>query len=154
MQTTFWNAFSLTWSWMRIVVFWLEFVSNGQPDKTHILIQIFLQSQVKLIDWGWVMHISVSKLTFIGSDYLIQCWNIVNSNPRNKFQWNSHIFIQENAFENVCKMAAILPQPQCVNPLRAKFFRGNINIYLYFMSLLHIDLTQILKTLPRIRVSD
>ena len=37
-----------------------------------------------------------------------------------KFQWNfkrnSHIFIQENAFEYVVwKMAAILSQPQCIN---------------------------------------
>ena len=40
-----------------------------------------------------------------------------------------------------------------LNPLHAKFFRGNINIYMYlhFMSLLHIYLTQVLKTLPRIR---
>ena len=43
--------------------------------------------------------------------YLNQCWNIVNSNLRNKLQWNlnrnSYIFIQENAFENVvCEMAA------------------------------------------------
>ena len=30
-------------------------------------------------------------------------------------------------------------------PLRAKFFRGNINIYLHFMSFLHIDLTLIWK---------
>ena len=30
-------------------------------------------------------------------------------------KWNSYIFIQENAFENVlCKMAAILSPPQCV----------------------------------------
>ena len=30
--------------------------------------------------------------------------------------WNSHIFIQENAFENVaCKMTSILSRPQCVN---------------------------------------
>ena len=46
------------------------------------------------------------------SHYLNQCWNIVNSNLRNKLQWNikrnSGIFIQENAFENVvCEMASI-----------------------------------------------
>ena len=30
--------------------------------------------------------------------------------------WNSSVFIQENVFENVvCKMAAILSQPQCDN---------------------------------------
>ena len=53
------------------------------------------------------------------SHYLNQCYNIVNSNSRNKLQWNinrnSHIFIQENAHENVVwKIAAILPRSQCV----------------------------------------
>ena len=38
-----------------------------------------------------------------------------------------------------------------INPLRAKFFRGNINMYLHFMSFLHIDLTQVLKILPQVR---
>ena len=38
---------------------------------------------------------------------------------RNKFEWNlnrnSHIFIQENAFENVVSnMVTILPRPRCV----------------------------------------
>ena len=30
-----------------------------------------------------------------------------------------------------------------LNPLRAKFFRGNINIYLHFVSFLYIDTTQV-----------
>ena len=63
--------------------------------------------------WSWVTHICVGKLTIIGSDngllpdrrqaihYLNQNWNILNSNLRNKLQWNlkqnSCIFIQENA---------------------------------------------------------
>ena len=36
--------------------------------------------------------------------------------------------------------------PVCweLNPLRAKFFRGRINIYLHFMSLFHIDMTPVL----------
>ena len=38
-----------------------------------------------------------------------------------------------------------------INPLRANFFRGNISICLHFMSLLHIDLTQVLKILPQVR---
>ena len=46
------------------------------------------------------------------SHYLIQCWNLVRWTLRNKFKWNlnqnSHIFIQENAIENVVrKMATI-----------------------------------------------
>ena len=84
-----------------------------------------------LTHWGRVTHICVSKLTTIGSDnglspgwsqaiYLNQCWNIVNSNLRNKLQWNFkgdlYSFIQVNAFENVVwKMAAIFSRPQCVN---------------------------------------
>ena len=36
-------------------------------------------------------------------------------------------------------------------PLRAKFFRENINIYLHFVSYLHIDTTQIVEILPQIR---
>ena len=63
------------------------------------------------------------------SHYLNQCWNIVNSNPRNKFQWNprrnSFIFILENVFENVvCEMASIWSRPQWVN-LYYIFIRTN-----------------------------
>ena len=38
-----------------------------------------------------------------------------------------------------------------VNPLRAKFFRGNKNMHLHFMSLLHIDMTQVLNIPPQVR---
>ena len=40
---------------------------------------------------------------------------------------------------------------KAINPLHAKFFRGNISIYSHFMSLLHIDMTQVLKILPQVR---
>ena len=51
--------------------------------------------------------------------YMNQCLNIVNLTFRDKIQWklnrNSHIFIQENAFENVVwKLAPILSRPQCI----------------------------------------
>ena len=53
------------------------------------------------------------------SHYLNQCWNIVDSNIGNKFQWNlkrnPYIFIQENTFEYVVwQMAAVLSRPQCI----------------------------------------
>ena len=38
-----------------------------------------------------------------------------------------------------------------INPLRAKLFRGNINIYLHFMSFLHTNKTQVLEIPPRVR---
>ena len=54
------------------------------------------------------------------SHFLIQCWDIINSNLRNKLLWNlkrnSYIFIQENAFEYVvCEMATMFSRPQWVN---------------------------------------
>ena len=38
-----------------------------------------------------------------------------------------------------------------LNSLCVKFCRGNINIYLHFMSLLHTDMTHVLKILPQVR---
>ena len=37
---------------------------------------------------------------------------------------------------------------QYFNPLRAKFFRVNINMYLHFMSFLQIDMTHVLRIPP------
>ena len=53
------------------------------------------------------------------SNYVNQCWNIVNWTIRNQLQWNinqnAYIFIHENALENVVwKMVAIFSRPQCV----------------------------------------
>ena len=44
--------------------------------------------------------------------------------------------------------------PRCLNAfnhLRTKFFRGNKNIYLHFVSFLHIDASQVVEILPQIR---
>ena len=73
-----------------------------------------------------------------------RCWNIVNSNHRNKFLWNlkhnSNIFAQEKAFENVAReMVAILSQPQRVNKClfkpasyhNSKWIPSNIFFYHY-----------------------
>ena len=38
-----------------------------------------------------------------------------------------------------------------VNPLRAKFLRENINIYLHLMSFLHTNKTQVVEIPPRVR---
>ena len=53
------------------------------------------------------------------SHHLSQCCNIINSNLRSKIKWhltwNSYIFIQDNAFENIaCEMVAVLYRPQWV----------------------------------------
>ena len=38
-----------------------------------------------------------------------------------------------------------------INSLRAKFFRGNMSIYLHFMSFLHTNKTQVVEIPPRVR---
>ena len=46
---------------------------------------------------------------------------------------------------------AVISRAPFINPLRAKFFRGNIDIYLHFVSFLHIGPTQVDEILPQIR---
>ena len=74
-------------------------------------------------------YICVSKLAIIGSDNGLlpgrrQVINWISvgilfigpSGINCNFNRNVHIFIQENAFENVvCKMASILSRPQCAD---------------------------------------
>ena len=89
-----------------------------------------------LIHWSQVTLTCVGKLTIFGSDnglapshYINQCWNIIDWTLRNKchwnFNWNSNIFIQENALENVvCEMLSILSWPQCVKSLLSTFLQA------------------------------
>ena len=94
---------------------------------------MYLIKTTHLTNWGRVTHTCVSKLTIIDSDngmspgrrqaiIWTKCWNTVNWTLSNKLQWNlnrnSHIFIQENAFENVvCEIASMLSRSQCVKVL-------------------------------------
>ena len=109
--------------------------------------QPFLSGFYVLTRWGRVTHRCVSNLNIFGSDnglspdrrqaepshYLNQRWNIVNLNLRNKLQWNlkwnSYIFIQDNAFENVvCDMAAILSRSQCVKDFWNQGVQGKLHV--------------------------
>ena len=76
-------------------------------------------------------------------------------------QSNMHDYLRhESSFLNQ-KIYSLFKRPETsshaklcdefVNHLRAKLFRGNINIYLHFMLLLHIDMTHVLKILPQVR---
>ena len=95
----------------------------GMNEKLPLMVLCWHNYPI-ISHWGRVTHICIDKLTIIGSDnglsptwtapshYLNQCWNIVNWTLGNKiqlnFNWNSNIFIQENAYENVvCEMASI-----------------------------------------------
>ena len=90
---------------------------------------LVLQDQKStLTHWGWVTH--MRQWTYdhwfrywlvawmAPSHFMNQWWTIVNLTLRNKLQWNTnrklHIFIKENAFENVvCQSGSHLARPQC-----------------------------------------
>ena len=148
--------------WLSARLQCLQYVSNGDTAVLHYAIELLIKHYIinlcnkapvnlrcggvttdpwaDLTHWGRMTQIWISKLTIIVSDnsfrcqaiYLNQCWNIVNSNFKNKFQRNlkrnSYIFIQENAFENVVwERAAILPRPQSVKWLMAWRSRKKIH---------------------------
>ena len=46
----------------------------------------------------------------------------------------------------------IIHRVNLFNSLRAKFFSKGINIYLQFLSFLHIDMTQVVGILPHLRL--
>ena len=93
-----------------------------------IIICHSLCNMIWLTHWGRVTHICVVKLTIIGSDNGLSRQAIIwtnagilligplRTNFREIYVWNSNIFIQENALENVVgELASILSRPQCVN---------------------------------------
>ena len=57
------------------------------------------------------------------------------------------LVFHEEGFQHVASFQC----GEMINPLCAKFCRENINIYLHFMSLLHIDMSQVFKILHQIR---
>ena len=92
-------------------------------------------------------HFAVRKLENREIYVIIQgdvCQGVeVRENIRSSVdQWSGH------QYDCIITIASI---GKNVNSLRAKFCRGNINIHLHFMSLLHIDITKVLKILPQVR---
>ena len=79
-----------------------------------VFFDLRLNQRLSKQSWGWWFEMLPHPLWL----HCNECWIIVNWNLKNKLQWNIkwnlYIFIQENTFENVCKIAATLLQPQCV----------------------------------------
>ena len=80
---------------------------------------------LNLVNPSWMLFcvpIHYVAAEFATSNYLNQCWLIVNWTLRNKFQWKlnqkSNIFIQKSALQNaVCEMAAILSRERWVEKI-------------------------------------
>ena len=112
---------SLFLPWKRICMHIISEISSIRSGKKLSLLSL---KYIHLTHLPLVPHICVSEsgqhwfrwwlvAYSAPSQYLNQCWIVVNCTIRNKFQWNfnqnTKLFIPENAFENiVCEKAAIL----------------------------------------------
>ena len=98
--------------------------------KWMVLLTLVIMLFLILTHWGSATHISVGKLSIIGSDNVLLpgqrqaiIWtnaeilliHLLGTNFSVKFDQKPNIFIQENALENViCEMLSILSPPECV----------------------------------------
>ena len=57
----------------------------------------------------------------------------------------------ENGLRDINSFAHVSMARLLINPSRTKLLRGNINIYLHFVSFLYIDTTRVVEILPQIR---
>ena len=67
------------------------------------------------------------------------------------FVWNESIFQMDRETWFFLFVGNVYDFMPSINPLRAEFFRVNINIYLHFMSFLHTNKTQVVEIPPRVR---
>ena len=139
MMTSFWK-FHCKYHWIHMTTSWCE--------KALLIIDPLLGKSTghrwtpitKLIDWGRVTQIFVSNHHLFkwlvawstASNYLNQCWNIVNWTHRNTFRWNTnHIFSFKKTHlkmrNDVCEITDILSRPQCVNTDFNGFFLVGLN---------------------------
>ena len=98
-------------------------------------------------EWRW-LHVLQVYMTLSTNDHKgIYPWQSQG------FSWMTQHWKDDVTWYNVANEWSLGNRIQWkyVYPLRAKFFRGNTNIYLHFMTLLHIDVKHVLKILPRVR---
>ena len=112
----------------------INLIFNPLRPNDVILHHGTLSTLVQVMEWF--------VLCSVPNHYLNQCQSVDNWTIGNKFQWhfneNSDIFIQENVYENICKMGTI-------------FFRAHWVIAMMTMCLGGLQLSTILsiiKTWP------
>ena len=109
----------------------------------HLLCVILMKKSIRYSCWYICLFFSGQNVItlFNALDYdWTHVWGhwIFHKSRGVKCQWMINIW-------NECSEILLL------NPLRAKFLRENINIYLHFMSFLHTDKTQVVEIPPRVR---
>ena len=95
---------------------------KGQPALTHVIRNYVLLLVVPPLCLWWVTHVVTKalRLKILPGQQLPLFPNppTLHYEQTSVKYWNSYIFLQEKVFENIiCKMSAILSQPQCVKML-------------------------------------
>ena len=126
----------------------IDSLQPGNPVSVILVIIITLNNSFSLFKTHWplgVVEVSlhVSFRPHIKKQYLWY-WFVVSGNK------SSPEHCCQGAYQ-MSTIQAFSPWSLSFNPLHAKFFRVNINIYLQFMSFLCIDMTQVLKIVPQVR---
>ena len=116
--------------------------------------EIFRVYQIKL---HWRIKIAIMKVIWTGNPNRQQGITWTNAD---QVHWQIYValgemsLIQSNTHYLLNKQVSVYSVQfslKSVNPLRAKFFRGNINLYLHFMSFLHTNKTQVVEIPPQVR---
>ena len=108
------------------------------------LTQFNIESRIQI----WYTNIIINRLSFFFIKYhhhWLQNFARIIYEATQYQRMESHIWYSVNGIPSRTTTLA------SINPICAEFFRGNIIIYLHFMSLLHIDKTKVLKILPQVR---
>ena len=142
---------------MWLPVLWLDIAPNKRLlglITLRKMIEIYFIAGIHLLNSLWssdaiwrhrfgltLAQVMACCLMVVPSHYLNQYWLIMS-----EVFWHS---LEDNLTGSD---QDIYPWYEIENnSLRAKFFRGNKNIYLHFMSFLHIDMTQVVGILPSVR---
>ena len=133
----------------RYSIFWIISVIDGWGISCELALRWML---LDLTDDKSTLVQVMAWCRQATSHYLSQCW------PRSLSPYGVTRPLWVNCsstWQYSCNIAVLSHWQGRVdykfNPLGAKFFRVNINIYLHFMSFLHSDMTQVLKILPQVR---
>ena len=112
------------WRWGTLWIFSL--VKYSDQVKMANILQTLLKFRLWFNTWlQWIGQKQLQDETrnievFAFGGLILEVWwqsalvQVMMAPSQWNFDWNSNIFINENAFQNVRKLAAILSQPQCV----------------------------------------
>ena len=112
-----------------------------------------LRPKASKLKWQWLNHLTQS-LQFTRANW--DKWLVVLVSVSLYLNYWAGLFTNSTSIvwyhnNHLWTWSHITYPSNFLNPLRAKFFRVNINIFLHFMSFLHTNKTHVVEIPPRVR---